>query len=437
MSRKSGKLILAMALSMTSAACKTQYSGAQLADAGSSGSGKGLSAEEAQLVQLYGVQDLYDHLRDKEKQEIMERFLVAALSIHKVIGGTLAKVGSADMQSQNLALIQAFQKYRSEFFRIEGLIRIYKSINKYKDFMHPLYTNVEKSGGIRPNFGVKEMEDRVGKFAELCGNLEFVTGVDTNQQALAKMQEKCESARKEVLQLLSIDWRPRQDGKIPYFVRLFGALAENRKDLYDNKEDNHKVAKALIEEIEGFQAKKLDYSDLEEGFHELRRNLRWLPLYIICFDGLILPDRNNAYSNIPEYDATLKNDDLKSGKYIAALDQFHRPKGYKKFPYSLFSAAVYYAEGIGGVKDVWQKYEAIIEVRKELGMSETEARSQADQIFVAKGIQRVPYSAASSFDMMKGKGMVLFDFAPMGQDIGRVVKDSQRGIFAQYIKYLK
>lgn len=58
-----------------------------------------LTETEEKILDLYKIRDFYDQLKVKEKQEILEKFIFAADSIHLITGKALEKLGNADSES--------------------------------------------------------------------------------------------------------------------------------------------------------------------------------------------------------------------------------------------------------------------------------------------------------------------------------------------------
>ncbi len=395
-----------------------------------------LTEGEEKLLDVYGIRELYNDLKKSDSQEILERFLYAADSIHQISFSTIKKVGSADQDTTVKGLAQAYQTYRTEFFRIEALIRLYRKVDDYEKFMEPLYTNESKSG-LRPNFGIKQMEDGLGQYGEKAMNLKFSQSVNASPQVLSFQSTNLQKSYSILSQLIITDWLPNAQGQVPYLTRLFSQLSKNKKDLLTNEADNSKIVKILTRELEEFDSKELDFEDLEEGYHELRRNLRWIPILIVSFDGLIYPDATAGNSGVPDYEATMSLPSVTEGKYFQALQLMRRPKGYKRFPISLYAASSYYAEQIGYIKDILQNYHALISAYKNSGLSDIDATSTAKKLLLDHGYKEVDYSPALVKDLATTKPLILMKFAPHGRDISRLVKGKETGIFKKITKFLK
>ncbi len=395
-----------------------------------------LTENEEKLLDVYGLRNLYNDLKENKSQEILERFLYAADSVHQITFGTIKKIGPNDQATTIKALAQAYQTYRTEFFRIEGLIRLYRKIGRYKDFMEPLYTNESKSG-LRPKFGIKQTEDTLGKFGEMAMNLKFSQDLNASPQVLSFQSTNLDKSFVSLSTLIKSDWLPDSQGQIPYFTRLFSELSKNKKVLLSNEDENSKIVKILADELEDFDSKVLDFESLENGYHELRRNLRWIPILVVSFDGLIYPDVTAGSSGVPEYEAVMSLPSVTEGKYFKALKLMRRPKAFKRFPISLYAASAYYAEQIGYIKDIWQTYDALIEAYKNSGLNAIDAETTAKKLLLDHGYKEVDYSPALVQDLATTKPLILMKFAPHGRDVSRLVKGKETGIFKKVAKFLK
>lgn len=162
----------------------------------------------------------------------------------------------------------------------------------------------------------------------------------------------------------------------------------NRSRLLHNQSDNAQVIDIFSDELKDFNEKEFDYDDLEEGFHELRRNLRWIPILIVNFDGLILPDLKSIDSGVSEYNEIMKLDSVTKGKYFLALKKMRRPKAFRKIPISLFTVATHYAEQIGYVRDIWQNYHALVQAyTSSNNMDHSTAEKAVKDLFFKAGFK--------------------------------------------------
>ena len=398
-----------------------------------------LADTEEKILELYQIKNLYEELKSEEKQEMLERFIYAADSVHQITEKTLLKLGNVDSSTKIGGLAQAFQTYRTEFFRTEGLLRIYRKVDSYKSFLKPLFTNELKSG-IGKEYGVKQMEDALGKFGETNMNQEFATNMKASPSAIQALSELKADAFTELKKIMTRDWIADNTGRIPYFTRLFSEIAKNKSVLLTNKADSKQVIEIFSDELKEFDAKELDYTDLEEGFHELRRNLRWIPILVVCFDGLILPDQQVVNSGVPEYNETMKFDSVTKGKYFKALSLMRRPKAYKKFPISLFAATAYYAEQIGYIKDILQNYRALVQAYLPSShRDQNEAEKTVKGLFFAAGYKEMAFSPDLSIlkDMGTTKPLILLDYPPYGRSLDEITKGKQKNIFKKIITAIK
>lgn len=421
----------------TSQACKSRNTLEDDSFAKASDGNFKLTDTEEKILDLYKIRDFYDQLKAEEKQEILERFIYAADSIHLITGKAVEKLGNADSESKVKGLAQAFQTYRSEFFRTEGLLRIYRKIDQYKPFLAPLFTNELKTG-LGKDFGIKQMEDALGKFGEANMNLEFASKLNASPSALKALSQIKANADESLKKLMLKDWIVDRSGRIPYFARLFSTLEMNRSRLLHNQSDNAQVIDIFSDELKDFNEKELDYNDLEEGFHELRRNLRWIPILIVSFDGLILPDLKSIDSGVSEYNEIMKLDSVTKGKYFQALKMMRRPKAFRKIPISLFAAAAYYAEQIGYVKDIWQNYHALVQAyTSSNNMDHSTAEKAVKDLFFKAGYKEASYSPGLVKDLATTKPPILLDFPPLGRAIDEITKGKQKNIFKKISSALK
>jgi len=90
------------------------------------------------------------------------------------------------------------------------------------------------------------------------------------------------------------------------------ALAKNGGPLSSEKADARAWRKTLASMCRKVAAMDLDMDNLEEGLHELRRQVRWIPITMISLDGLVQLD--------PSFDpiaslAALKSDPIAESEF--------------------------------------------------------------------------------------------------------------------------
>lgn len=161
---------------------------------------------------------------------------------------------------------------RNNLFRLEALSRIYRKISDKNLFDE-----------CRKNF--KSLEDALGVIDYYDGLYKILKTKKGIPSAFASsvLQKKNDAIKKcnDDLKLLDKSEHPLQisHSKILAFA-------------FDDQENERKqIAKFLIHEIEDlvedYNEGKIQFNNIEEGIHEMRRKLRWISIYAQSLCGLI------------------------------------------------------------------------------------------------------------------------------------------------------
>jgi hypothetical protein len=447
------RIVVSLCLVSLSLGCKSrQFNSNTDAAVDSEATGKLVASETDMLAKYDNAQAVYDDLKEAKKQRILERFLIPMTNIEALI----LKYGQEKTSEESVEkLAKVFQKARIEFFRFESLVKIYREFDDYKDIFEPIYQKTEatrlslKGAEYISENGIKEIEDTIGDLAEAEMNLAFSEQV----KAPSQIQNRLKIIRNEkyalITPIIQKDWMPDSKLRIPFFVRFFDKLREKKtqKTLLKNKDDREEVVKNFRKLLLKFQETALDYTSLEDGFHELRRNLRWIPMVVVSFDGLIAPTTEKP-TNIKVYEDTLNIPELAVGKWIDGLNKFRRPAGKYQISMSLYQSAVYFQEIMGEVKNAWQNFDAIEReyLATSLAKNNTEAEALTIKLLENAGVQRVAYAADTARTLTVKPSEAgdapaplppLMDFPSMGRSIDAIVKDPKTSVFLMLRDQLK
>lgn len=272
----------------------------------------------------------------------MQRFLV--------YGDRLCECLDSSREQAQPALAFYLTKSRQWLFYLQALCRVYKKVGTKKRF---------KAMGE----SIKAIEDQLGKIDYWDGWLKESANVAGFPAAMtAAIQTHKDQELQTLHELLETgQW---WSGK---------AMDQWLKELED--EDWHKAGKDRREIIEflneeiaeidaAVRAQTYDFSLLEEGVHEFRRQLRWISIYAHALHGLL---QLRAVSN----PAAIYQSYLTESVLASPFNQLPpTPAGVEPI---LISAPNFYALSwliaqIGKIKDHGQKIEALHIVAREAGL---------------------------------------------------------------------
>lgn len=192
---------------------------------------------------------------------------------------------------------------RAQVFRVQALFRLYR--NKKGD---PY--DFEEFRLI-----AKRFEDALGAYVDAYGYwkaylgatelLKTLSNVEKDQETLDHLKEySSESLKTTLANLTNImdedGWIDPLSSKFNIYAQMLGRVLE--ADFGKQKEDKKFILKILISDLNKLEEMNYDLSILEgpNGLHELRRQVRWLLIYIHALMGkiVIVGDKNLTSSAV-------------------------------------------------------------------------------------------------------------------------------------------
>jgi hypothetical protein len=195
--------------------------------------------------------------------------------------------GLAEPASATEAVLR--QDLRSRLFYLEGILRLYR--RRYEGALEGTYR------------ATKALEDSLGAAGAALHLVELALRLGVPEPVLRWCETQASLAKSEVAEQLSRGWLPLPDGQIPMFRGLCATLAG--LDFEDYARDRRSLRREIRSWLGKLADRPLDMYVLQgnHGLHELRRQLRWLPIIAVSLDGLIVTsDESNP---IKEYRALL------------------------------------------------------------------------------------------------------------------------------------
>lgn len=299
----------------------------------------------AALLQRYGV--------DKKVPRPLERVLVHAAKLQDLLSNEpdpaklVDKVMNGDL--------------RRFVFLLEGIGKLYA--NEYKDAK-----DVHASA--------KLLEDTLGAVSMHRANLAYARHIKAPPDVLAYMEKAEGKARDDLEKLLVDQWMPRKkDGQIPALRDLMKGWGDAKWDGY--VDDKKFVRNEMVRRLEKIADTSFDMHNLQGGLHELRRQLRWFPIYAESLNGLVqLDDTKNP---VKAYEPLL-NVTLATSKYVDLPDD-SREAGAIRLSKSLYVALMQLTLDLGGLKDAGEPFEAValayLALKKAGTMEEAEQKVTA------------------------------------------------------------
>lgn len=294
--------------------------------------------EVANLLATYGKERLG---RPAERLArwgaIMHDRIATAASAH---GGDVGKVVDGMIDKD----------IRRQVFLLEGGLKFYKKA--YPELEPQLVK-------------VKALEDVLGHVKGTSTMLALAKDKGAPKAVIDVLQHHADDARTRLETLVKQEWMPDESGQVPAIADLLNTFES--VDWMSYKDDKSFVRKEFSRRLKkmGAVPYKMDELQGDVGVHELRRNLRWVPIYAEALDGLVQHDADN--NPVKAYEPLLK-EDISSSKYmnLPEADFEKKPVTVSK---SLYAANMTLVGAFGALKDRGEEIEEIALAYKEAGLA--------------------------------------------------------------------
>ncbi len=229
---------------------------------------------------------------------------------------------------------------RLTVFYLEGLLKLY--VARYPE-LESVYQRV------------KALEDALGGLGAARSLTELIKTLSGSEATVAWCEIQEATMRGRTVELLVKDWMPDAQGKVPLFAELLATLCALDFERYRRDQ------KTLISEIRRRLAKledtSLDMFELQgnRGLHELRRQLRWIPIYCVALDGMIVTDA--SCHPIKAYAELLSSEIAKSP--YATLPEPTREDKPVSISLSMYLANTHFISELGRLKDAGETVEGV------------------------------------------------------------------------------
>lgn len=240
---------------------------------------------------------------------------------------------------------------RRILFMLEGLLRLYaKRYGK----------RIE-----RRLVAVKAFEDQLGAVDHAATLLAAACDVRLPKKTIRHLDKELKSARRRLEKILRKRWTLDKAGRASGIAKIIAAVTRKGWDDYDT--DRAYLRAELARRLAKVEKTRYDMKDLEEGIHELRRQIRWLPIYLTALDGFVCLDDNR--NPVAAY-TTLLDSPIATSKY-AHLSISDREPSPLKLSRSLFVANTRAIEQLGEHKDRGQLIDGLAAALHESGAAKS------------------------------------------------------------------
>jgi hypothetical protein len=310
-----------------------------------------------------------------------ERVLVTAAKIEGIL--------RAEPDADKLVDLVMAKDLRRQVFLLEGVSK--------------MYTDIHGKPAERVYVATKALEDVIGKFSMTKSNLAAAEKVKADPKVIALLQKDMDAARAGLTQVLVDNWMPDAKGRIPGMRDIVEDWGEAKWGGIEK--DTAKVRGELSRRLEKLENTPYNMDELETGVHELRRQLRWFPIYAESLQGLFqLDDKQNP---IKAYEPLLQAD-IATSKYVQLPDASREPDSIA-IPKSVYCALMQLTLDLGGVKDAGEPIHFIRDAYVRAGVAKDAASAKATVHALFGGVADeadIHKKAHALYDGMKQNGLV-------------------------------
>ncbi len=257
---------------------------------------------------------------------------------------------------------------RGWIFRLEGLLKLYKS-KKKRPHLLDLYNKI------------KSLEDSIGAYDAFLDWGDFAKKAQAPAPVIDYFNLHTEKSYENLVTKINQEWN--QEG----FHSFIETLSKHEWKSY--KKDKAFIRKKLIKELEDLELTQYEFNQLEEGVHEFRRDIRWIPIYAHALQGLIHFTDDAGKSSAKAFNQLLENQKLRNSPYVIYEES---PKETSPMTLSLpyYLALSYVIGAIGKIKDNGQYVESLAHAYLELGLSSSFQEAE-EQIHSLPIFQEMPF----------------------------------------------
>lgn len=321
------------------------------------------------------------HKVDGPVDRPFERVLVHAAKIDAIL--------RSETDPDKLVDVVMSKDLRRQVFLLEGVSK--------------MYSDIHGKPAEQVYLSTKKLEDQIGQLSMTKSNLAAAQKVNAHPKVIALLTTDCGAARDALKAVLVEEWMPDAKGRLPAMREIVEDWSEAKWGSVEK--DTQKVKDELSRRLEKLENTPYDMKDLNGGIHELRRQLRWFPIYAESLNGLFqLDDQHNP---IKAYEPLL-HAEIATSRYVQLPDA-SREKDAIHLPKSVYCALMQLTLDLGALKDAGEPMEFIRAAYVTAGVSKDAPAAEATVSRLFGGVSnahKIHDDAARLYDAMKKNGLV-------------------------------
>lgn len=246
---------------------------------------------------------------------------------------------------------------RRYLFMLEGLLRLYR-----------------RRIGQRAEQALKRVkvaEDTIGAVDNETTMLNAAVRLDAPAPVREYLAARVTKVSTHLVKRMRRRWLPDRHGLVKSIKRLVRFVAKTDWDPVET--DRRYLCGEMARELLDIGQSDLDMDELEDGLHELRRDMRWFPIYLTALDGFAMLD--DGLNPIPEY-APLLQDPAAGSPYARLASSPEEPVPVR-LSRSLYIADTVHIAELGELKDRGLLIEGLSHALRAAGVERKRKRATA------------------------------------------------------------
>jgi hypothetical protein len=294
---------------------------------------------------------------------------------------------------ESLTELMITKDIRRQVFLLEGQLRMYKG-----RFGSGAEARLEASLAE-----VKGFEDALGGATYTRAILKAAREANAPSTVVDVLMAKDREAFSSLTRLVAAKWTPNpKDGRVPALRNLYKAFAG--ENFGTNREDQQFLLRKIAKEVRQVSTESFDLKDLHNGIHDLRRELRWIPVYVEATGGMIqLSDQLNP---IPELKALL-SDPLSTSKYVKMPGTTSERHVYH-LSLSVYTDLMKAILELGAIKDEGEQVDGVAEAYVAAGLAKTfeEGQQLSRELLKLGELESFTARATATQDRLHGEKLL-------------------------------
>jgi hypothetical protein len=327
--------------------------------------GTAWASDVGALLKKYGATDALKFSRP------IERVLVQVATIDRFF---------AECATGESGLIKGLveKDARRWVFMLEGFLRLYEPELGHR--------------GKLALMNVKLLEDSLGNISLNNELVDKARAAKLPGPVVDKLQEQKDEQKATYERFVEDHARPKRLGRSPLIQQVIDALVKHQGNFHGYHHDRRNLFERLSKIMHKLGTDDYDMTQPAAGIHELRRNIRWLPIDIEALNGLVVLDdtKNPVAAYKPMLQAIGDGPtDLVKPRFVTLPAPTREPEPLHVSK-SLYTAMMDSVLKLGAIKDKYEPLALLSELYVKMGLAKDvhAARDKLDPLLDPKETER-------------------------------------------------